>query len=430
MSSRCALVISLLALTACKDAPPPPKPIPSAAPPPQAPPQEEPRDEPAPSPPPSAAGSSHGDAGASSGEIPSGCALVFGPSELSVTGAPLLWLSPDAPPGEAPRVIFNRGGVAVEGHAAPSPKPVPSGRGSDPSDPPPRAAQPHDPEGASPRPCASAGRFLYCADGGGIVRRTRGFGGEAEIIANVRAGAAIVAASIGGDHAVVASLHDKQTSEGRGSVALVALDKEAPVELSEEGSGASYLALAPHGDKVIALYADTHAAMTPIHARVLSLRDGALDRGQDAVLFLGVGLERITSGVIGAARTGPAFALLALSRDATSFGMAAVAIDEPVPRDDAPVAWSLYPNGLEPAPLAATIGDAVLRVARVRPADADPSSPRELEIGTIGARGAFRKSCTIARGSTFANVSMLADREGTVWIAYTDEAGTWLERRR
>ena len=52
---------------------------------------------------------------------------------------------------------------------------------------------------------------------------------------------------------------------------------------------------------------------------------------------------------------GPSWSLLPIAKDVGSFGLAIVRLDEP-PRVDEPVVWSMYPNGLDPAPIAAASG--------------------------------------------------------------------------
>ena len=68
--------------------------------------------------------------------------------------------------------------------------------------------------------------------------------------------------------------------------------------------------------------------------------------------------------------SGPAFGLLPGFKDATTFGVAAIRIDEQ-PRDDAPVTWSTYPSGMDRAAIAATRGVSPRRVLLARPASSD-----------------------------------------------------------
>ena len=37
--------------------------------------------------------------------------------------------------------------------------------------------------------------------------------------------------------------------------------------------------------------------------------------------------------------------------------------------------------------------------------------------------------CAVTESSTFSDLSLTADRFGTLWLTYTDAEGTWIERR-
>jgi hypothetical protein len=121
-------------------------------------------------------------------------------------------------------------------------------------------------------------------------------------------------------------------------------------------------------------------------------------------------------------------ALLAMDKDDKDFGMVAIRVDEQ-PRDDAAATWSTYPGAIDRAPLAATQGAWPIRVLRVRPATADPRGKKVLELGELDAAGVFRASCGVAEGAAFADLAVAVDRQGGVWLAYTDGEGTWIERR-
>jgi hypothetical protein len=108
--------------------------------------------------------------------------------------------------------------------------------------------------------------------------------------------------------------------------------------------------------------------------------------------------------------------------------MATVRLDDP-PIVDAPTAWSMYPNGLDPAPIAATTGVSPIRVARVRPVDARPDSPRGVEIGKLDDKGAFTPHGLLSTTGKISSLAVAVDAIGTLWIYYTDAAGSWLERR-
>ncbi|MGO9708351.1 MAG: hypothetical protein ACLQBL_05795, partial [Polyangiaceae bacterium] len=273
--------------------------------------------------------------------------------------------------------------------------------------------------------CAAAADVLYCPDASGAVHAWHGETGS--IVAHARAGTDIAAAAFGG-HVALAYLAERQTSEGIVREAWVVLDDGAPVRLSEDGSGATFVELAPRGTALLAMTIDARTAMTPAHARPLSVEDGKLSLGPDAVVFVGGSAERHNAGALAIAKDGSAFELIAVADGASAFGMAAIRVEQP-PREDEPVVWSLYPNGLDPAPIAATHGGATMVIARVRPRTADPKSSRVLEIGELSREGAFAPSCIIDEAPFIKDVEVELDRQGALWVFYRDPRGSVLERR-
>jgi hypothetical protein len=220
---------------------------------------------------------------------------------------------------------------------------------------------------------------------------------------------------------------DRPVSVGIVREAYAVADESLPVRISEDGSGASSVTLLERGPSAVAMLVDARSAMTPVHARALDWKDGGLVVGPDAVLFVGGGAETHTAGVVASSAKGASFALVPVSGEA-GFGMAAVRLDDP-PVVDAPTSWSMYPNGLDPAPIAATTGVSPIRVARVRPVEARPDSPRGVEIGKLDDKGAFTPHGLLSTTGRVSSVAVVVDARGTLWIYYTDAAGSWLERR-
>ena len=200
------------------------------------------------------------------------------------------------------------------------------------------------------------------------------------------------------------------------------------MRLSEDGSGATFVDLARRGTRLLAMTIDARVAMTPAHARPLALEGGKLVLGTDAVVFVGGSAERHNAGALATSTDGSAFELIAVADGASAFGMAAIRVEDP-PHEDEPVVWSLYPNGLDPAPIAATHGGAAMIVARVRPRTADPKSSRVLELGVLSREGAFAPSCIVDEAPFIKDVELELDRQGALWVFYRDPRGSVLERR-
>jgi len=274
-------------------------------------------------------------------------------------------------------------------------------------------------------PCAVAGDRVFCPDKSGGVHRTTRDGADDRVVASTRSGTPVAAAAIGRTHALVSYLASRRTSEGMVKEAWIGVDDEAPVRLSEDGSGATAVALSPRGASVLAIIVDARAALTAVHVRPLTY-DGRLRVGEDAVVFVGGPGERHTAGALAIPAAGPAWALVPIGQDVRTFGLAMVRVDDP-PRVDEPSSWSIYPNGIDPSPIAATAG-ARMWVVRARPQAAEPSSPRVLEVGDLDAEGAFASHDTVAVSGAPTHVAAVADGRGGLWISWVDGSGSWIER--
>jgi hypothetical protein len=350
------------------------------------------------------------------------CRVARGPIQLSFTG-PVLLL-PGGPDGE-PRVVFNRDGAPHAVKLPLPPKPAQGARG-DAGKPPERLALAEPADRALTPACAAAGAHVFCIDRGGAIHRSAPNGDGATVVAQARPASPLAAATLKGGHVVYAFLGDRKTTEGPTTIAFAGLDDATPVQLSEDGSGATFVTLATRGDDAVAMYIDARRVLTPVHARVLSLAD-KLALGPDAVVFVGSGTDGRTPGALARGPNGHELALLPMDKDEKSFGMAAIRIEEK-PRDDAATSWSVYPAAMERAAIACTQGTTPIHVVRTRPADAQPKAKTVLELGEVDAGGAFKTLCTIAESKGIVDPAILADPAG-VWLAYTDGDGTWLERR-
>lgn len=273
-------------------------------------------------------------------------------------------------------------------------------------------------------PCAIAKGQAYCPDADGKISG----------VGKARSGTKIAAAEIGG-HAVVAFIEDRKTTEGITRTAQIWSDDGTTQRLSDEGNGATFVDLAPRDGEIVALMIDAHMGMTPIHARTIQW-SSKVTLGADTVMMIAGNAETNTAGAIASRHDGgPSFALVPIAKDISAFGVVAIQIDA-TPKLDAKTEWSLYDNGLDPAPIAATHDSKRMLVARVRPNGKEPRAPRVLELGTLDG-GRFVSLGVVATHGTPSNVAMATgawsgsdktDANG-VWLAYTDEQATWVDHR-
>jgi hypothetical protein len=276
--------------------------------------------------------------------------------------------------------------------------------------------------------CVAVEKHTFCMDKEGRVeRRARAGAPEARVVANARPGTRMAAADVAG-HEVLGFLAERKTSEGLVLVAYASVDGAAPVRVSEDGAGATTVDVAPRGKGGLLAYIDARSAMAPVHARALIEKDGGLEIGKDAVVFLGGAPDPFVSGVL-ATGGDRAYFLLPIAKDASTFGMAIVNLHDP-PRDDEPVVWSMYPNGLDPAPISATHGIEPIRVARVMPKAAGVDAARVVELGTIGKDGAFGTYGVVAEHPSITRVAVGSDPGGRIRLARGDDYFTAVDTLR
>ena len=275
--------------------------------------------------------------------------------------------------------------------------------------------------------CAVLSDFVFCPDESGAIHRTEG-GEKDTVVAQGRAGTPLSAGRIAPDHVLLAYIRDEVSSEGRVRVAEVKLDDGPPVRLSEEGSGATYVEIVSRGESAIALTLDGRTAMTPAHVRVVRALDGKPSLSRDAVVFVGGPAERNTRGRVAISAEGATFVVVPVAHSVDGFGMAVVRLSDP-PTEDEPVVWSMYPSGIDPAPLAVTRGISPIRIARVRPSSPEPGVSLLLEVGDLSPAGDFQAKCILAEAAYIKDVELDVDREGTMWLFWRDTRGSHLERR-
>jgi hypothetical protein len=347
------------------------------------------------------------DATSSAADAGSACKLTYGPTQLPFRGPPAL----DVKDGQL-RIVANDGG---------KPRIF-----APPASPPTSFVAMRWP------PCEIAGKFVYCQGPGGAIYRTTLGATDTKQVATSRSGTRIAAAPLGPDHAAVFFLQSHRTTEGEMLQAFGVLDDGETIRVSDDGAGATTLRAVPRGDAAVVLYLDTRTAMVPVHARPIARKGSDLSLGADVVVFVGGAPER---GVdfTAASVAGALFALVPHPKDTIEFGMAAIPVHDP-PKMGVDAVWSLYPNGLDPAPIGATSGGGEgAFVARVVPRERAPGSPRVLELGRLVKDGAFRALGIVAEGKAVTDVSLERDGSGSsaiaAWIAYGDTNATWLERR-
>jgi hypothetical protein len=258
-------------------------------------------------------------------------------------------------------------------------------------------------------PAVTARSRAYWISKGKLVRRALApAAGPIESLASDAEDGTRVAAHAAAGRDVVAYVARPASAkaERRARIWVEGAGADAPktYDLSDEGAGASSVALAGAGARLWAVSLDERAAMSPLHARTIDLAQaGPPGIGPDVVVWVGPSCEVHTEIVLGAPGGEPVV-IAPLARDATSFGLFAVPIGREPHMDSTPI-FTPYPNGNDPAPVAVAEACAATWVAYVRPAAAAPDSPSVLAVAPLDG-AAIGAEIVAAEASRILSVSL------------------------
>jgi len=324
-------------------------------------------------------------------------------------------------------------GFSLAASATAGPKRV--GRPEDPAD-----AAGEDPLASRALPPAfTRGSYAYWVSHGKLVRRSFSYGegtppGPLEVLAadaldGTRVAAeTVTAAGATGQRREVAIYIARATKMTDERGARIWVDGAGSAPLSSDGSGASSVALAPSDGRLVAVMLDLRSAMSPVHARTIEVGErGPAHLGPDVVVFVGPSPEGRTDVVAAPSGDGP-IAFIPFAPDTSSFGLASLAIGRE-PHLDARVQWRMYPNGLEPAPVASALFCGRTWVAYARPSAAAPASPHVLALAPVE-KGAFGPELTAAQGFDFVSVSLAMREDGSAWLAWVGNGRSWIRAVR
>lgn len=272
---------------------------------------------------------------------------------------------------------------------------------------------------------AITGDFAYWISKGRLVGKRLSGGGLEVLAEDARDGTRVAAASVG-ESAVVAYVARPSTPGGDATARLWVSGGET-LRLSPEGAAASSVALVETAHGALALTLEGRTGMTPLHARRLGERGGKVVLEDDVVAWVGGSAQSLTEVVGGVSPNGGVWGFVAIERDVTGFGLAEIDLGER-PKMGAPVTWRMYPNGLDPAPVATGRACGESWLAHARPAESKPGAPQELHLSALGANG-LGPSRVLSRSRAFVNVSVAAAGDA-ILVAYTADHRTWGVRVR
>jgi hypothetical protein len=274
---------------------------------------------------------------------------------------------------------------------------------------------------------ALSGDTAYWVSGSGELLRRSLRGGEPELLADHGAAGARVSVLRVAERDVVSFVR----LEGDDALAYVwaegnsATDPEL-LRVSPEGSAATSVVLVPTAPHPRALTLEGRTGMSPVHARTARITARRVTLEPDEVMWVGPGSHELTELVSIARPRGEATALVATARDVTHFGLAELLVpagggESPAPR------WRLYPNGLDPAPVAASSFCGAEHALFVVPAHSRPRAPQELHLARLDAASGGPEE-VIAGSGAFNDLSVAPARGGAVvaWTADRKTYALWL----
>lgn len=196
----------------------------------------------------------------------------------------------------------------------------------------------------------------------------------------------------------------------------------APSEvITSEGNSAHSVSLVHTNDGVLVISMQARMAMTPVHVRRVRFAARRPIFGEDLVVWVGGGVQPLTEMTVLAGGGKDLWGFLPHERSIKEFGLAELDITT-TPTMDTKTTWQLYPNGIDPAPVAASTvcGEPVVLYAQ--PETSAPESSQELVLRSVADESGQRWA-KVAHARAFFDVS-LTGVEGGGLLAWASNAST------
>ncbi len=198
--------------------------------------------------------------------------------------------------------------------------------------------------------------------------------------------------------------------------------RSAPLPLTDDTSSAHSVALAATAQGLAALFLEARTGMSTIHLRLIQFTKGAEPTlGEDRVVWVGGPSRSSTEFFALGGDDKFATAFMTFEQDATHFGLAEFQLGVDPGQPEAEPEWFLYPNGIEPAPVASASVCGRPIVALARPTSATPHAPQELVLFDRADR---QHPVVVARSKAFFDISLASIGRGAL-IAYVADHRTW-----
>lgn len=271
--------------------------------------------------------------------------------------------------------------------------------------------------------------FAYWISHGSLVRRRlplRGPLGPLEVLTRdafdgTRVGVPLAAPGrkLGKIPATVAYIV-RPEKEDAPLVARLWVEGAPSLRITSEGNSTHSVSLVQTETGVLALSVEARMAMTPVHARRIGFPGGAPELGDDVVVWVGGGIQPLTEMTVLPSGAQGLYGFIPHERSISEFGIARLDIGMS-PTMDTKATWMLYPNGIDPAPVAASHLCGAPVLLHATPETRAPDSPQELVLRTVGGPSASRP-VRVASARAFYFVSIAEIEGGALAVWVTDEA--------
>jgi hypothetical protein len=194
------------------------------------------------------------------------------------------------------------------------------------------------------------------------------------------------------------------------------------VRVSPEGSSATSVVIVPGNPlpRIVVLAGRT--GMSPVHVRKVHASQKGIELDQDEVVWIAPGSHVMTEIHALGRKDHSAVVFLPTAKDFNDFGLAQLSLSPQggqIPEPD----WRVYPNGLDPAPVATAHFCDQDYVLYVRPSEERPYAPQELHLAPIQGH-VPGEGDVIARARAFGDLSLAKTDEGATAV-WTAAGRTW-----
>ncbi len=269
-------------------------------------------------------------------------------------------------------------------------------------------------------------RYAYWVTSHFLLRRpTSAPYGPLEIIAEDARVGTRPATVVLGDKAAVAYIALPKFKDGplRARLWREQQPPKTAVDLTDAGNSTLSVSLVARNNDALALSLEARMGVTALHARSLDVTTGAL--GVDEVPWIGGTAQPLTE-IRSLSKTNSFLALLTMEQDSSHFGLAVLSSREGA--STLRESWVTFPNGLDPAPVAATTACGRDLVLFARPSEATPKAPQELVLAEI-VDGSLTPELVLSRARAYYDLSMAPVRGG-VLVSFVADQRTWARTLR